>query len=77
MRRDVWQYVQANPMLRAFVREQPRWYRLLARRPHELSALQLAALRHYGQTIPDKVGKISQSLQMASLMWQMFKALRD
>ncbi|AKM18407.1 YlbE-like family protein [Geobacillus sp. FSL K6-0789] len=77
MRRDVWQYVQANPMLRAFVREQPRWYRLLARRPHELSALQLAALRHYGQTIPDKVEKISQSLQMASLMWQMFKALRD
>lgn len=77
MRRDVWQYVQSNPMLRAFVREQPRWYRLLARRPHELSALQLAALRHYGQTIPDKVEKISQSLQMASLMWQMFKALRD
>ena len=77
MRRDVWQYVQANPMLRAFVREQPRWYRLLARRPHELSALQLAALRHYGQTIPDKVEKISQSLQMASLMWHMFKALRD
>jgi hypothetical protein len=77
MRRDVWQYVQANPMLRAFVREQPRWYRLLARHPHELSALQLAALRHYGQTIPDKVEKISQSLQMASLMWQMFKALRD
>lgn len=77
MRRDVWQYVQANPMLRAFVREQPRWYRLLARRPHELSAFQLAALRHYGQTIPDKVEKISQSLQMASLMWQMFKALRD
>ncbi|MGG2973282.1 YlbE-like family protein [Geobacillus stearothermophilus] len=77
MRRDVWQYVQANPMLRAFVREQPRWYRLLARRPHELSALQLDALRHYGQTIPDKVEKISQSLQMASLMWQMFKALRD
>ncbi|AMV10335.1 YlbE-like family protein [Geobacillus sp. G4] len=77
MRKDVWQYVQGTPMLRAFLREQPRWYRLLARRPHELSTFQLAALRHYELTIPDKVERISQSLQMASLMWQMFKAMRD
>lgn len=77
MRKDVWQYVQSKKWLQMFIREQPRWYRTLSRDPNQLAAFELAALQYYEQTVPQKVEKVASSLEMASLMLQMMKAMRD
>ncbi|BDG35023.1 hypothetical protein HT574_02495 [Parageobacillus sp. VR-IP] len=77
MRKEVMQYIRQKKMLQSFIREQPRWYRLLSRYPHKLPSFELEALHYYKQTIPHKVEKIANSLQMASLMLHMFQAMRD
>ncbi|MBA2874111.1 YlbE-like family protein [Thermaerobacillus caldiproteolyticus] len=77
MRKEVMQYIQAKAMLKNFIREQPRWYRTLSRFPNELQSFELAALHYYEQTIPHKVEKIVNSLQMASLMLHMLQEMRD
>lgn len=77
MRTEVMDYIRAKKMLQAFIREQPRWYRTLAREPQKLAGFEKAARHYYEQTIPQKVEKIAHSLEMASLMWHMFQAMRD
>ncbi|MBB5323804.1 SMC interacting uncharacterized protein involved in chromosome segregation [Anoxybacillus tepidamans] len=77
MRKEVVQYIESKKWLQKFIREQPRWYRTLARDPNKLQSFELAALQYYEQTIPHKVEKIANSLEMASLMLHMFKAMRD
>lgn len=77
MRKEVIQYIRTKKMLQSFIREEPRWYRLLSRYPHQLPSFEIAALHYYGQTIPHKVERIANSLQMASLMLHLFQAVRD
>jgi hypothetical protein len=77
MRKEVVQYIKSKTLLQKFIREQPRWYRTLSRHPNELQAFELAALHYYEQTLPHKVEKIANSLEMASLMLHMFQAMRD
>ncbi|MCZ0754216.1 YlbE-like family protein [Anoxybacillus sp. J5B_2022] len=77
MRKEVIHYIRSKKMLQKFIREQPRWYRTLAREPHKLHEFERAALHYYEQTIPHKVEKIANSLEMASLMLHMFRTMRD
>jgi len=77
MRTEVMDYIRAKKMLQAFLREQPKWYRTLAREPQKLANFERAALHYYEQTIPQKVEKIANSLGMASLMLHMLQAMRD
>ena len=77
MRTEILNYIRAKKMLQSFIREQPRWYRTLAREPQKLADFGRAARHYYEQTIPQKVEKIANSLEMASLMWNMFRAMRD
>ncbi|WP_044893881.1 YlbE-like family protein [Bacillus alveayuensis] len=77
MRKEVQQYVQAKPILQKFIREQPRWYRQLARQPGDLQSFELAALHYYQQTIPHKVEKITSTLEMASFMLHILRSMRQ
>lgn len=77
MRKEVIHYIQSKKMLQKFIREQPRWYRTLARDPNKLQAFELAALQYYEQTITHKVEKIANSLGIASLMLHMFQTMSD
>ncbi|WP_027408252.1 YlbE-like family protein [Anoxybacteroides tepidamans] len=77
MRKEVVQYIQSKKMLQMFIREKPRWYRILSRDPSKLASFELKALEYYEQTLPHKVEKVANSLEMASLMLHMFQAIRD
>lgn len=76
MRRDVLEYLERQKDLKQFVREQPHWYRKLSRNPYDLQSLEVASLHYYKKTIPDQVEKFSNSVQMASMMYAMFQAMK-
>jgi hypothetical protein len=71
------EYIQANPDLKKFLREQPIWYRRLGRNPKELESFQIAALHYHKKTIPHQVEKFSNGVQMASMMMSMFQAMNN
>lgn len=76
MRREVIDYLERQKDLKQFVREQPLWYRKLTRNPEDLQSLEIASLHYYKKTIPDQVEKFSNSIQMASMMYNMFQAMK-
>lgn len=77
MRRDVLDYLESQKDLKQFVREQPYWYRKLSRNPYDLQSLEIASLHYYKKTIPHQVEKFSNSVQMASMMYSMFQAMKN
>ncbi|MFP3723802.1 YlbE-like family protein [Priestia filamentosa] len=77
MRQEVYEYIQAKDKLRDFIRQQPMWYRKLTRNPHVLNDFELASLNYYKQTIPHKVEKFYNSVEMANMMLAMFQATRS
>lgn len=68
-------YIQSQVQLRQFLREQPSWFRRLSRNPTELQVFELSALHYYKKTIPHQVEKITNGVQMASMMMSMFQAM--
>jgi hypothetical protein len=76
MRKDVLNYLERQKDLKQFIREQPQWYRKLTRNPYDLQALEVASLHYYKKTIPDHVEKFTNSVQMASMMYNMFQAMK-
>ncbi|NHM29668.1 YlbE-like family protein [Neobacillus terrae] len=77
MRREVLEYLDSKKELKQFVREQPIWYRKLSRNPYELESLEVASLHHYKKTVPHQVEKFTNGVQMASMMFQMFQAMKS
>ncbi|WP_100333751.1 YlbE-like family protein [Bacillus alkalisoli] len=77
MRKEVFDYIQKKKTLQNFIREQPIWYRKLSRNPEILQDLELASMYHYKQTIPHKVQKFQDSVQMASMMVHMFHTMKN
>ncbi|WP_318504920.1 YlbE-like family protein [Bacillus sp. T3] len=77
MRKDLIEYLHGNKQLQQFVREQPTWYRKLARNPQDLQMLEISSLHFYEKTIPHQVQKFSNGVQMASMMMSMFQAMNS
>ncbi|MEH7382399.1 YlbE-like family protein [Bacillus sp. JJ1533] len=77
MRQETYEYLKSKKQLRAFVRQNPIWYRTLTRNPRDLQSLEYEAKAYFKQTIPHKVQKINQSLEMASFMLQMYQGMRQ
>ncbi|AIM17578.1 MULTISPECIES: YlbE-like family protein [Neobacillus] len=77
MRREVMEYLESRKDLKQFIRQQPQWYRKLSRNPYDLQALEVASLHYYKKTIPDQVEKFSQGVQMATMMYSMFQAMKN
>ncbi|WP_042356364.1 YlbE-like family protein [Bacillus rubiinfantis] len=77
MRSEVLQYIGRQQELKRFIREQPIWYRKLSRNPYDLEALEVASLHYYKKTIPHQVEKFSHGVQMASMMYSMFLAMKN
>ena len=77
MRKDVYQYLQKNKELIAFLHEQPIWYRRLGRDPSQIQNLEIAALHYYQKTIPHQIEKFSNGVQMATMMVSMFKIMNE
>lgn len=74
MRKEILDYLKANPELHRYVREDPAWYRKLSRNPSGLQSLQSSSKSFYKKTFSDQVERIANSLGMASVMMQMLQS---
>lgn len=77
MRAEVMDYIKGRQDLKQFLREQPVWYRKLSRDPNALQDFETASLYHFEKTIPHRVAKFSNGVQMASMMFQMFQSMKN
>lgn len=77
MRQELIQYIYSREDLKRFIREQPYWYRKLSREPHTLEQCEIACLNYFQKTIPHRVEKFAQGMQMASLMVSMFQSMNQ
>ncbi|RHW36526.1 hypothetical protein D1B31_17585 [Neobacillus notoginsengisoli] len=77
MRTEVMDYIIGRKDLKQFIREQPVWYRKLSRNPHGLQDFETASLYYFERTIPHRVAKFSNGVQMASMMFQMFQSMKS
>ncbi|WP_445661405.1 YlbE-like family protein [Bacillus sp. FSL K6-3431] len=75
VRQDIMHYIRENNELNRFIREQPYWYRKLSRDPESFSQFEIASLHYFQKTIPHKVEKFSNGLQMASMMMGMLQSM--
>jgi hypothetical protein len=73
LRAEVLEYIYSKNDLKQFIREQPAWYRRLSRHPEELNQFEIASLNYYKRTIPHRVDKFNNGLQMASMMMGMLQ----
>ncbi|PGS48594.1 YlbE-like family protein [Bacillus sp. AFS041924] len=77
MRKDVLEFLQSDEDYIKFIRQQPKWYRKLSRNPGLTDEFRLASLQFFGKTIPQRVDKLSNQVQMASFMIDMFQVLKE
>ena len=75
MRQNVYEYIQENEDLKKYLRIQPLWYKRLMRNPYELDTFETEAKYFFEKSIPHRVSKLSDSVQVASMMLQMFQAM--
>lgn len=76
MRQEIIEFIKSNEDLQKFIREQPIWYRKLTREPINVEEFELAMMQYYKKTIPDRVDKFQNQIQMASFLVEMFKSMR-
>lgn len=77
MRKETYEYLKTKKQLRTFVRQNPVWYRKLTRNPNDFQRLEMESKSYFKQTLPHKVQKLNQSLEMASFMLQMYQGMRQ
>lgn len=69
------EYIYSKKELKQFLRRQPMWYRKLSRHPEEIEKFEIASLHFFEKTIPQRVEKINNNIQMASMMMNMLQGL--
>lgn len=72
MRHEVYQYISSQPDLKNYLRINPIWYRKLSRNPYDIQTLETEANHFYGRTFPQRMDKLQNSIQLASMLIQMF-----
>lgn len=75
MRHNVYEFIQTNDDMKKYLRIQPAWYKRLMRNPHELDKFETEAKYFFEKSIPHRVSKFSDSVQVASMMLHMFQAM--
>ncbi|MGE7768090.1 YlbE-like family protein [Peribacillus sp. NPDC096540] len=75
MRQNVYEFIQTSEDMRNYLRVQPAWYKRLMRNPHEVDLFETEAKYYFEKSIPHRVSKFSESVQVASMMLHMFQAM--
>lgn len=72
------QYLANNPTLQEFIRYEPYWYRQLSRDGlKRVNELEKASKVFYGKTLSQRVDRVNNQLQMASMLINMADMLKD
>lgn len=73
-----YQFIQGQPKLLEFVRNNPIWYRYLLRDGiKRIPELEKEAKIFYGQTFSGRLNRINDQVQMASMLINVANILKD
>lgn len=77
MQNDGYAYLQKDPKLVEFVRRNPIWYRYLSRDNACLDQLKKEADLYYGKTLPQRLERVHNQLQMLTMFIRMAGDMKD
>ncbi|WP_077325965.1 YlbE-like family protein [Virgibacillus siamensis] len=77
MQRNTYKALYENPSYINFVRQNPIWYRYLTREPDCIREIEREAKVYYGKTLPQRVEKFGNHLQMIHLFAQLAGSIKD
>ncbi|MBM7572259.1 YlbE-like family protein [Aquibacillus albus] len=77
MQPGLYEFLQSRPDLLQFVRLNPQWYRELTRDPNKIPVMEQEAKVFYGKTVPQRIEKVSNQIQMISMLLQMAGTMKD
>lgn len=60
-----------------FIRQHPMWYRYLTRDPNSVTELEAQEKKYYGRTLPQRLEKTQQNMQLVKLLMQMAGTWND
>ncbi|MHA6251404.1 YlbE-like family protein [Oceanobacillus sp. CAU 1775] len=72
------QFLSNNPKLLEFIRHEPYWYRYLSRDGlKRVNELEREAKVFYGKTLAQRMDRVNNQLEMASMLINMADLLKD
>lgn len=77
LRQNIYSFIEENEDLKKYIRIQPIWYKRLMRNPHHIEQMETEAKFFFGKSIPHRISKFSDSVQVASMMLHMFQAVNS
>lgn len=77
LRQNIYAFIEENEDVRNYLRIQPIWYKRLMRNPQHLDQLETEAKYFFKKSIPHRVSKFSDGVQVASMMLHMFQAMNN
>jgi len=75
VRQDIYAWIKENEDQLKYLRLQPIWYRKLMRNPHEVEKLGTEAVFHFEKSVPHRVNKLTNGIQVASMMLNMIQTM--
>ncbi|WP_058307002.1 YlbE-like family protein [Gracilibacillus massiliensis] len=77
MEPETYRLIQQREDLWRFIRNNPEWYRYLTREPDRISELELKSKQYFGKTLPQRLEKTQQNIQMIRLLMEMAGSWND
>ena len=75
LRQDVYEWIKSNEDHLKYLRLQPIWYRKLMRNPSEVEKMGTEAVFYFEKSIPHRVNKLTNGVQVASMMLNMLQSM--
>lgn len=66
-------YIKSNPLVYQYLRANSYWYKELNRNPFVLERVNQEAKKYYKMTVPDKIEKFTQDMEMISTFMDVLK----
>ncbi|MFC4387293.1 YlbE-like family protein [Gracilibacillus marinus] len=77
MEPEIYYYLERRNDLWHFIRKNPEWYRQLSRNDESIAELQKESKQYYGKTLPQRLEKTQQNIQLIRMIMSMAGAYRD
>ncbi|WP_042349055.1 YlbE-like family protein [Bacillus massiliigorillae] len=75
MRQDLYEWIKNDGDQLQYLRLQPIWYRKLTRNPQEIEKFGTDTVFHFEKSIPQRVNKLTNGVQVASMMLGMLQSM--
>ncbi len=77
MDQAIYKQIRSDSDMLYFLRQHPMWYRLLARDPYSVDQFHKEVRIYYGKTVPQRIEKVKNQLEMIDLIVALSKAMKD